>query len=106
MNKEEIEKAKEELQFFNEGDYITKEMEHSAIVLEEYIKELENKAIILDRIKEFIKKDVTTEDIKVEGSKLFKVVYKDFIDLIEEKIVEAVNSYKKEIENIIEGENK
>lgn len=41
MNKEEIEKAKEELQFFNEGDYITKEMSDSARVLEEYIKQLE-----------------------------------------------------------------
>ena len=40
MNKE-IEKAKEDLSFFNEGDYITKEMSYSARVLEEYIKQLE-----------------------------------------------------------------
>lgn len=57
MNKEEIEKAKEDLRFFNEGDYITKEMEHSAIVLEEYIKELENKAIILDKVTDKLKKE-------------------------------------------------
>lgn len=104
MNKEEIEKAKDDLRFFNEGDYITKEMEHSAIVLEEYIKELENKAIILDKVKEFIKKDVTTENIKIEGNKLFKIINKDLIDYIKEKIVEGINSYKKEIENIIGGE--
>ena len=41
MNKEEIEKAKEELQFFNEGDYITKNMANSARVLEDYIQQLE-----------------------------------------------------------------
>ena len=41
MNKEEIEKAKEDLNFFDEGDYITKDMEHSADVLEEYIQNLE-----------------------------------------------------------------
>ena len=40
MNKE-IEKAKEDLSFFNEGDYITKDMANSARVLEEYIKQLE-----------------------------------------------------------------
>lgn len=34
MNKEKIEKTKEDLSFFNEGDYITKEMEHSARVLD------------------------------------------------------------------------
>ena len=41
MNKEKIEKAKDDLRFFNEGDYITKEMEHSADILKEYIKQLE-----------------------------------------------------------------
>lgn len=41
MNREEIEKAKENLSFINEGDYITKEMSYSARVLEEYIKQLE-----------------------------------------------------------------
>ncbi len=47
LNKEEIEKAKEDLIFFNEGDYITREMDRSADVLEEYIDQLEqeNKAL-------------------------------------------------------------
>ena len=106
LKKEDIEIAKEDLNFIHEGDYITEEMEHSADIIEEYIEELEQKEAILNKVKEFIKEDITTEDIKVEGSKLFKVVYKDFIDLIKEKIIESVNSYKKEIENIIEGENK
>ena len=52
MNKEEIEKAKEDLSFFNEGDYITKEMEYSARVLEKYIKELENEIKMYKDFKE------------------------------------------------------
>ena len=41
LSKEEIEKAKEDLIFFNEGDYITRQMDRSADVLEEYIAQLE-----------------------------------------------------------------
>ena len=55
-----IEKAKEDLSFMNEGDYITKEMENSARVLEEYIKELEKKETILDKVKEECMKQMTT----------------------------------------------
>ncbi len=51
-SKEEIEKAKEDLIFFNEGDYITREMDKSANILEDYIKQLEqenkNLKMILD----------------------------------------------------------
>ena len=43
MKKEEIEKAKSELRFFNEGDYITREMSECKEILEEYIEYLENK---------------------------------------------------------------
>ena len=48
----EIEKAKEDLQFFNEGDYITPEMEHSARILEEYIKQLESEIEMYKDFKE------------------------------------------------------
>lgn len=41
MNKEEIEKAKEDLSFMNEGDYITREMANSKEILIKYIKSLE-----------------------------------------------------------------
>lgn len=43
MKKEEIEKAKSELSFFNEGDYITRDMSECKEILEEYIAYLENK---------------------------------------------------------------
>lgn len=56
MNKEEIEKAKDDLAFFNEGDYITKEMDNSAKILEKYIKELEQKSNILDKVTDYCRK--------------------------------------------------
>lgn len=40
LSKEEIEKAKENFNFFNEGDYITKEMNESATILKEHIEQL------------------------------------------------------------------
>ena len=55
MTKQSIEKAKSELSFFNEGDYITREMSECKEILEEYIEQLENK---LGKVAEFIKKDI------------------------------------------------
>ena len=55
MKKEEIEKAKSELRFFNEGDYITRDMSECKEILEEYIEYLENK---LEKATKFIKKDI------------------------------------------------
>ena len=91
MNKEEIEKAKEELQFFNEGDYITKEMENSARVLEEYIEELEHKEAILDKVTELANK-IATENAEKYNSENQKEV--DFSEW----------NLALEILNIIEGE--
>lgn len=61
MKKEEIEKAKSELSFFNEGDYITREMSECKETLEEYIKYLENK---LEKVAEYCKRfEYETEPI-------------------------------------------
>ena len=49
LSKEEIEKAKEDLRFCHEGDYITKEMSDSKNVLLEYIKQLATKIKELGR---------------------------------------------------------
>lgn len=43
LSKEEIEKAKEDFNFCNEGDYITKEMSDSKNVLLNYIDKLESR---------------------------------------------------------------
>lgn len=56
MNKE-IEKAKEDLSFMNEGDYITKDMSNSAKVLEKYIKLLEQKSETLYKVTDKLKED-------------------------------------------------
>lgn len=55
INKEEREKAKEDLSFFNEGEYITKEMHESALILEKYIKQLENDICLLLQVRRIIK---------------------------------------------------
>ena len=89
MNKE-IEKAKEDLSFFNEGDYITKEMENSARVLEKYIRELESKSEILDKVKELATK-IATENAEKYNSENQKEV--DFSEW----------NLALEILNIIEG---
>lgn len=61
MKKEEIEKAKSELRFFNEGDYITRDMSECKEILEEYIEYLENK---LEKVAEYCKRfEYETEPI-------------------------------------------
>ena len=105
MNIEEIEESKKCLNEIIQNTYA----EGKAIKLDnlrKYIKELEQKESILDKVTEFIKDDVTAEDIKFEGCKLFSTVYKSLISKTKEKIAEGINSYKDEIEDIIEGENK
>ena len=125
MNKE-IEKAKEDLQFFNEGDYITKEMEQSADVLEEYIKQLE---FNIEASKKEHKYDLAMiDEVKGVAVKLYRILNKT-TDKIKEKIEivettielcetdEKIAKYKikqlkeeqedlQEILNIIEGEKK
>ena len=49
MTKQSIEKAKSELSFLNEGDYITREMSECKEILEEYIEYLENKVEALSK---------------------------------------------------------
>ena len=108
MNKEEIEhieEIKKMLNFTTEGTSLKINNEVSKLLLK-YIKELEQKESILDKVTEFIKDDVTTEDIKFEGSKTVYFIYKNLINITKEKIAEGINSYKDEIEDIIEGENK
>lgn len=90
MNKE-IEKAKEDLSFMNEGDYITKEMANSANVLEEYIKQLEQKSEILDKVKEFVTK------ISTENAEKYNSIKQKEVDFSEWNLADGIL-------NIIEGE--
>lgn len=58
LSKEEIEKAKEDLTFFNEGDYITKEMSDSKNVLFEHIWQLESdKQKLIEKLEKVKQKD-------------------------------------------------
>ena len=105
MNKEEIEKAKEDLQFFNEGDYITPEMEHSARILEEYIKQLESEIEMYKDFKEIanmkmgdrnviraIKNYNTLDKVTEECKKQMKEYEDSILEIFPQKIL-----------NIIEG---
>lgn len=56
MNKEVIEQAKEDLNFMNEGDYITREMSNSKDILIDYIQHLEQKESILDKVTDKLSK--------------------------------------------------
>lgn len=56
LSKEEIEKAKEDFNFCNEGDYITKEMSDSKNVLLNYIDKLESREQkLIEKLEERIK---------------------------------------------------
>ena len=58
LSKEEIEKAKEDFKFFNEGDYITKEMSDSKNVLFEHIWQLESdKQKLIEKLEKIIQDD-------------------------------------------------
>lgn len=88
-----IEKAKEDLSFMNEGDYITKEMENSARVLEKYIKELEKKETILDKVT-----DLATK-ISTENAEKYNSIKQKEVDFSEWNLADGIL-------NIIEGGKK
>lgn len=118
MNKEEIEKAKEDLSFMNEGDYITPEIEHSARVLEEYIKKLENEIDMYKDFKEIANMKMGDRNV-IRAIKNYKTLDKvtDLLTRIATENAEKYNSENQkevdfsewnlalEILNIIEGEN-
>lgn len=53
----EIEKAKDDFRFFNEGDYITKEMTNSKEKIFEYIEQLELDNIDLKTQRDYYKRE-------------------------------------------------
>ena len=72
LSEEEIEKAKENLTFFNEGDYITREMDRSADVIEEYVSRLESKVKAKEMEHEY---DVNMiDEVKGEAVKLYEKI--------------------------------
>ena len=109
MNKEEIEKAKEDLSFMNEGDYITKEMENSARVLEKYIKELEEEIEMHKDFKEIANMKMGDRNV-IRAIKNYKILDKvtDKLKEIKKELEDdGYDYYAKEVTkilNIIEGE--
>ena len=102
MTKESIEKAKSELSFFNEGDYITRDMSECKETLEEYIEYLENK---LEKATKFIKKDI--DNINNRINLIIQRTREEEIGDEDMMIIIALQSQLKEKEKllrIIEGE--
>lgn len=102
MTKQSIEKAKSELRFFNEGDYITREMSECKEILEEYIEQLENK---LEKVTKFIKKDI--DNINNRINLITQRTREEEIGDEDMMIIIALQSQLKEKEKllrIIEGE--
>lgn len=94
MNKEKIEKAKEDLSFFNEGDYITKEMEHSARVLEGYIKQLENEIEMYKDFKEIANMKMGDRNV-IRAIKNYKT-----LDKVTDKLKEMSIKYTQEYQTV------
>lgn len=94
MNKE-IEKAKENLNFMHEGDYITKEMANSATVLEEYIKQLEFNVEAAEKEHEHDLKMI--DEVKGDAVKLYRK-----IDELKEEIEEKDKKIEKALDLIFQ----
>ena len=105
MNKEGIEKAKQCLNEIIQNTYAEGKAK-KLDTLRKYIKELEQKEFILDKVTDKLKEDITTEDIKDDCSLFVRVFKGNLIERFKEVIVDVLNQYRKEILNIIEGEKK
>ena len=95
MNKEEIEEIKRLL--FQ--DRLTQCGKRKLI---KYIEYLEFK---LDTITKYVNKEITHDDIQIDGSKFYKLLYKDSIIYIEEKALQLTNSYRETILNFLKEKN-
>lgn len=130
MNKEEIEQAKEDLCFMNEGDYITREMSNSKDILIKYIeslelinetwqvsnemfrertKELEQKESILDKVTEYIKNYIDDKQNVYEAISESYICQTDEDEYIKEKELAIIKGQKQVLRNVlnsIKGEKK
>lgn len=104
MDKEEIEKAKEDLSFINEGDYITREMSNSKDILIKYIEHLE---ILNETYKTmYAMSDRSNKELEQKETILDKVTdkLKEYLKLIKQDGIYGYDTEIREILNIIEGE--
>ncbi len=99
LSKEEIEKAKEDYKFFNEGDYITKEMSDRKNVLLNYIDKLESdKQKLIEKLEEESKQldnDILTMSIDTGNEYSLKLIHQ----------AEGMKKQNDRILSILKGEN-
>ena len=97
LSKEEIEKAKEDFKFFNEGDYITKEAVNSKEKIFEYIEQLESdKQKLIEKLEEDIREET--------GYAKWTNSYTKEISPAVTKMI-SKSKYAQEILSILKGEN-
>ena len=104
MNKEEIEKAKEDLSFMNEGDYITREMSNSKDVLIKYIESLElinetwqvSNEMFTERIKDLEQKESILDKVTDKLKEIRRELDDDRFGYYAQEVTKILN--------IIEGE--
>ena len=104
LSKEEIEKAKEDFNFFNEGDYITKEMSNSKDILLEYIDQIEiDKQKLIEWLEEDNKKDKHTVQVYEE---MYRNTTEEFYKKSDKRTIDMANARRetrKEILSILKG---
>ena len=93
LSKEEIEKAKEDFNFCNEGDYITKEMSDSKNVLLNYIDKLESRE---QKLIEKLEKDIVNITKTMQDGKHFDDYSRCRLKAYRTKTKEILEILKKE----------
>lgn len=93
----EIEKAKDDFRFFNEGDYITKEMANSKEKIFEYIEQLELENIDLKTQRDYYKREYSLYNKTLEeAGKVLTNERKNYA----QEILSIVKGEKNEYKNI------
>lgn len=95
IDKTSIDLAKEDLFFMNEGDYVTKEMEHSARVLEKYTEQLESNIEASEKEHKHDLKMI--DEVKGDAVKLYRK-----IDKLKEEIEEKDKKIEKALDLIFQ----
>lgn len=97
LSKGEIEKAKDDFRFFNEGDYITKEMSNSKDIILEYIEQLETDK---QKLVEKLEKDIVNANDNIKHME-----EKNILQIIARELAIGMRDYAQEILELVKGEN-
>lgn len=97
-----IEQAKEDFSFFNEGDYITREMAESKDIILEYVKQLENELNNLEQLKHIKCPSCDNKAIVVDSTlnDRLKKSMKKIDNIVDSMSIEEIENRIKEDEDV------